>query len=73
MDGFNSSFQSSFFCHTGHALNYTLQNIFQPNVGMRADSENIVVLITDGQSTDDVDSPSQELKDAGIEVYVVGE
>ncbi|XP_036937295.1 scavenger receptor cysteine-rich type 1 protein M160-like isoform X3 [Acanthopagrus latus] len=58
--------------YTGHALSYTLQNIFQPNVGMRADTENIVVLITDGQSTDDVDSPSQELKDAGIEVYVVG-
>uniref|UniRef100_A0A671X0S2 Uncharacterized protein n=1 Tax=Sparus aurata TaxID=8175 RepID=A0A671X0S2_SPAAU len=58
--------------YTGSALNHTLQNIFQPNVGMRADPEKIAVLITDGRSTDDVDSPSQALKDADIEVYTVG-
>ncbi|XP_073346053.1 CD5 antigen-like isoform X2 [Pagrus major] len=57
---------------TGLALNYILKDIFQPNVGMRADSEKIAVLFTDGESSDLVDSPSQELKDAGIEVYTVG-
>ncbi|XP_073345296.1 collagen alpha-1(XII) chain-like [Pagrus major] len=59
--------------NTGRALKYILQNIFQPNVGMRADSEKIAVLITDGESSDLVDSPSQELKIAGIKVYTVGE
>uniref|UniRef100_A0A671Y302 Uncharacterized protein n=1 Tax=Sparus aurata TaxID=8175 RepID=A0A671Y302_SPAAU len=58
--------------NTGRALKYILQNIFQPNVGMRADSEKIAVLITESDSSDDVDSPSQALKDAGIEVYTVG-
>ncbi|XP_044034113.1 scavenger receptor cysteine-rich type 1 protein M130-like isoform X1 [Siniperca chuatsi] len=57
---------------TGSALNYILQNNFKPNVGMRADSQKIVVLITDGMSIDDILLPSQNLKDAGIELYAIG-
>ncbi|XP_035853137.1 collagen alpha-1(XII) chain-like [Sander lucioperca] len=58
---------------TGRALNYTLQNNFKPNVGMRADSKKIAVLITDGESRDDAILPSQKLKDAGIEIYAIGD
>ncbi|XP_038591636.1 collagen alpha-1(XII) chain-like [Micropterus salmoides] len=58
---------------TGKALNYTLQNNFQPNVGMRADSQKIAVLLTDGQSQDDTRLPSKKLKDAGIEIYTIGD
>ncbi|XP_028424312.1 scavenger receptor cysteine-rich type 1 protein M130-like [Perca flavescens] len=57
---------------TGRALNYILPNNFKPNVGMRADSKKIAVLITDGESYDDVILPSEKLKDAGIEIYTIG-
>ncbi|XP_049420339.1 collagen alpha-1(XII) chain-like [Epinephelus fuscoguttatus] len=57
---------------TGPALDYILQNNFKPSVGMRADSQKIAVLITNEESGDDVPLPLQNLKDAGIEVYVVG-
>ncbi|XP_078019623.1 matrilin-1-like [Epinephelus lanceolatus] len=58
--------------YTGKALDYILHNSFKPNVGMRADSQKIAVLITDGKSTDIAHIPSQNLKDAGIEVYAIG-
>ncbi|KAL7371606.1 hypothetical protein ABVT39_001960 [Epinephelus coioides] len=57
---------------TGKALDYILHNSFQSNVGMRADSQKIAVLITDGKSQDDTLLPSQNLKDAGIEIYAIG-
>ncbi|XP_028424315.1 scavenger receptor cysteine-rich type 1 protein M130-like [Perca flavescens] len=56
----------------GRALNYTLKENFKPNVGMRADSKNIAVLITDGESNDDTLLPSMKLKRAGIEIYAIG-
>ncbi|KAF1373398.1 hypothetical protein PFLUV_G00238450 [Perca fluviatilis] len=58
--------------NTGRALNSTLQNNFKPNVGMRADSKKIAVLITDGEANDNTLLPSQKLKDAGIEIYAIG-
>ncbi|MEQ2249533.1 hypothetical protein ILYODFUR_030316 [Ilyodon furcidens] len=57
---------------TGRALNYILHRSFKPNVGMRADSKKIAVLITDGESADDVMPPAKNLKDTGIEIYVIG-
>ncbi|XP_039645325.1 uncharacterized protein LOC120551803 isoform X3 [Perca fluviatilis] len=57
--------------NTGRALNSTLQNNFKPNVGMRADSKKIAVLITDGEANDNTLLPSQKLKDAGIEIYAI--
>ncbi|XP_049420340.1 scavenger receptor cysteine-rich type 1 protein M130-like [Epinephelus fuscoguttatus] len=57
---------------TGRALDYILLKNFQSNVGMRADSQKIAVLITDGESQDDTFLPSQNLKNAGIEVYAIG-
>ncbi|XP_067433202.1 collagen alpha-6(VI) chain-like [Thunnus thynnus] len=58
--------------NTGKALNYILDNNFKPNVGMHADSHKIAILITDGESSDDVSLASQHLKDAGIDVYAIG-
>ncbi|XP_035534688.1 collagen alpha-1(XII) chain isoform X2 [Morone saxatilis] len=57
---------------TGMALNYILQNNFKPNVGMRADSRKIGVLITDGKSQDEIVFNSQNLRDNGIELYAIG-
>lgn len=57
----------------GAALKHILHSNFKPNVGMRADSQKIVILITDGDSQDDVTVPLQDLEDTGIEIYVVGD
>ncbi|XP_053197814.1 collagen alpha-1(XII) chain-like [Scomber japonicus] len=56
----------------GKALQHVLSNNFKPNEGMRADSQKIVLLITDGRSTDDVSLASQYLRDSGIEIYAIG-
>lgn len=61
------------FLVTGKALTHILRNQFKPNVGMRPDSKKIAVLITDGASYDDIELPSKNLKDSGIEVFVIGE
>ncbi|XP_042253059.1 collagen alpha-1(XII) chain-like, partial [Thunnus maccoyii] len=58
--------------YTGEALKHILHNNFKPNVGMRADSHKIAILITDGKSQDNVSLASQHLRDTGIEVYAIG-
>ncbi|CAI5657931.1 unnamed protein product [Oreochromis niloticus] len=58
--------------YTGKALTHILRNQFKPNVGMRPDSKKIAVMITDGASYDDIELPSKNLKDSGIEVFVIG-
>lgn len=58
---------------TGAALEHVLHIDFKPNVGMRSDSRKILILITDGESQDNVTDPSQNLRDTGIEIYTVGE
>uniref|UniRef100_UPI003AAE1D4A collagen alpha-1(XII) chain-like n=1 Tax=Centroberyx gerrardi TaxID=166262 RepID=UPI003AAE1D4A len=57
---------------TGMALNYILENNFKANVGMRADSRKIGVLITDGKSQDEIVYNSQNLRNQGIELYAIG-
>lgn len=62
------------FCSiTGKALKYILHNNFKPNVGMRADSHKIAVLITERESDDSVTVPLRNLKDTGIKVYIIGD
>ncbi|XP_077361549.1 collagen alpha-1(XII) chain-like [Festucalex cinctus] len=57
---------------TGAALTFVLQNSFRPEVGSRAGVAKVVILVTDGMSTDNVTLPAQALRDAGIEVFAVG-
>ncbi|XP_062981009.1 collagen alpha-1(XII) chain isoform X2 [Elgaria multicarinata webbii] len=57
---------------TGMALNFIFRNNFKPEVGMRPGARKIGVLITDGKSQDDILSPSQKLRDMGVELYAVG-
>ncbi|XP_044193615.1 collagen alpha-1(XII) chain-like [Thunnus albacares] len=61
-----------YFCHTGRALSHIQYDLFQPNKGMRSDSQKILILITDGESQDDVSLDSQRLRDDGIEIYTIG-
>ncbi|CAH2306267.1 collagen alpha-3(VI) chain [Pelobates cultripes] len=60
--------------NTGAALNFVRTNFFTTSAGSRI-SENIpqiLVLITGGQSRDEVAQPSLELKRAGILTFTVG-
>ncbi|XP_044206245.1 collagen alpha-1(XII) chain-like [Thunnus albacares] len=61
-----------YFCHTGEALWDIQYEFFKPNMGMRSDSQNILILITDGESRDNVSLHSQHLRDDGIEIYTIG-
>ncbi|XP_073677634.1 collagen alpha-1(XII) chain-like [Garra rufa] len=57
--------------HTGLALTRILENSFKAESGSRPDVPKIVILITDGESRDDVLSPAQRLRDAGIELFTI--
>ncbi|XP_042601735.1 collagen alpha-1(XIV) chain-like [Cyprinus carpio] len=57
---------------TGLALKYILENSFKAESGSRPDVPKIGILITDGKSVDDVLSPAQTLRDAGIELFAIG-
>ncbi|TKS89294.1 Collagen alpha-1(XII) chain [Collichthys lucidus] len=56
---------------TGSALKHVLHNNFRPDVGMRADSRKVLLLITDGETQDETCAPSQHLNDTGIQVYTI--
>ena len=62
-----------YFCHTGTALIDIRYLFFQPDKGMRSDSQKILILITDGKSWDDVSLPSQHLREDDIEIYTIGD
>ncbi|XP_064192308.1 cochlin [Anguilla rostrata] len=55
---------------TGDAISYTLANLFQPHEA--SSSRDFLIIITDGQSYDDVGGPAQTVKSEGITVYSVG-
>ncbi|XP_044210408.1 collagen alpha-1(XII) chain-like [Thunnus albacares] len=55
---------------SGDHLGYTLDRLFKPTAGMRADSQRIAVLITDGESSS-LDRASQLLRDISIEIYII--
>ncbi|XP_014854108.1 PREDICTED: cartilage matrix protein-like [Poecilia mexicana] len=57
---------------TGKALEHILNHSFKPTAGMRPDSKKVAILITDGESQDDVQLPAKNLKDTGIEIYIIG-
>ncbi|CAI5445506.1 unnamed protein product [Caenorhabditis angaria] len=55
--------------NTGQALRLTLEKGLQ---GARAGIPKVAIVITDGQSQDDVSEPSQLLRDADVMVYAIG-
>ncbi|XP_039918299.1 LOW QUALITY PROTEIN: collagen alpha-1(VII) chain-like [Hirundo rustica] len=57
---------------TGHAISYALKELFQPSRGMRPGFPHILVLVTDGQSQDDVLPPARAAHDLGLRVIAVG-
>ncbi|KAM4902080.1 uncharacterized protein FYW23_002737 [Sylvia borin] len=57
---------------TGHAISYMLEELFQPSRGMRPGFPHILVLVTDGQSQDDVLPPARAAHALGLRVLAVG-
>ncbi|XP_066175632.1 collagen alpha-1(VII) chain-like [Sylvia atricapilla] len=57
---------------TGHAISYVLEEVFQPSKGMRPGFPHILVLVTDGQSQDDVLPPAKAAHALGLRVLAVG-
>lgn len=56
--------------NTGSALEFALDNGFQGSRGGTVPK--VVIVITDGQSQDDVAEPAQRLRDAHVMVYAIG-
>ena len=59
----------SFEIKIGKALVLAQQHLFSP---LPTSKHNVLLLVTDGFSTDDVDRPAIELKRRGIEVFCLG-
>uniref|UniRef100_A0A670YK30 Collagen type XII alpha 1 chain n=1 Tax=Pseudonaja textilis TaxID=8673 RepID=A0A670YK30_PSETE len=57
---------------TGMALSFILRNNFKTEAGMRPGAKKIAVLITDGKSQDDINIPSDRLKEQGVEIFAIG-
>lgn len=57
----------SFFI--GKVLNFAQEHLFSR---VPSGKQNVLLLITDGVSYDDVTTPSTELKRRGVEIFVVG-
>ncbi|XP_054255740.1 LOW QUALITY PROTEIN: collagen alpha-1(VII) chain-like [Indicator indicator] len=57
---------------TGRGITYMLKELFQPSKGMRPGFSHVMVLVTDGQSQDDVLPPARAAHALGIRVIAVG-
>ena len=55
------------------ALTFILENSFKPEAGSRDGVPKIGILITDGKSQDDVIPPARSLRQAGIQLFAIGE
>ncbi|XP_067844647.1 collagen alpha-1(XII) chain [Heptranchias perlo] len=58
--------------NTGRAMTYVREKIFVPEKGARYNVPRVMVLITDGKSSDAFKAPAKKLRDAGVEVFAVG-
>ncbi|GCB63830.1 hypothetical protein scyTo_0013254, partial [Scyliorhinus torazame] len=58
--------------HTGKALKYILEDTLSIQKGARPGIHKVVVMITDGQSSDDVAADAEQLRQNGITVLVLG-
>ncbi|CAI5661505.1 unnamed protein product [Oreochromis niloticus] len=57
---------------TGAALHFALKNIFTEEKGSRKDVPKVAVVITDGESQDNVTEQAIALRRAGVTVFAVG-
>ncbi|XP_076129262.1 collagen alpha-1(XII) chain isoform X2 [Alosa pseudoharengus] len=58
--------------NTGRAMTYVREKIFISNRGARTNVPRVMILITDGKSSDAFKDPAVKLKNADVEVFAVG-
>ncbi|CAK6978662.1 collagen alpha-1(XIV) chain isoform X4 [Scomber scombrus] len=57
---------------TGRAIQHVKENIFTAEAGMRRGIPNVLVVLTDGRSQDDVNKVSKEMQMEGYIVFAIG-
>nr|XP_002129893.1 P-selectin-like isoform X1 [Ciona intestinalis]XP_026692609.1 P-selectin-like isoform X2 [Ciona intestinalis] len=57
--------------HTGKAINHAVDIVLAPGNGNRVNARDIVLVITDGKSQDDVGGPALRLRQTGATVFVL--
>ncbi|KAM7384842.1 hypothetical protein PAMA_011955 [Pampus argenteus] len=57
---------------TGRAIQHVKENIFTEEAGMRRGIPNVLVVLTDGRSQDDVNKVSKEMQMEGFIVFAIG-
>uniref|UniRef100_A0A4W3HLK4 Collagen alpha-1(XII) chain n=1 Tax=Callorhinchus milii TaxID=7868 RepID=A0A4W3HLK4_CALMI len=58
--------------NTGRAMTYVRNKVFVVEKGARFKVPRVMVLITDGKSSDAFQVPAERLRDAGVEIFAVG-
>uniref|UniRef100_A0A8C1SU59 Collagen, type XII, alpha 1a n=1 Tax=Cyprinus carpio TaxID=7962 RepID=A0A8C1SU59_CYPCA len=58
--------------NTGKAMTYVREKIFIPARGARDNVPRVMVLITDGKSSDSFKNSANKLRDADVEIFAVG-
>ncbi|TRY92824.1 hypothetical protein DNTS_024890 [Danionella cerebrum] len=58
--------------NTGKAMTYVREKIFVEGRGARDNVPRVMVLITDGKSSDSFKDPANKLRDADVEIFAVG-
>ena len=52
--------------NTGGALRYALNRVSSSRMGSREDAKEVVIVLTDGKSQDDVAVPAMKLRNKGV-------
>nr|XP_021484130.1 collagen alpha-1(XII) chain [Meriones unguiculatus] len=58
--------------NTGKAMTYVREKIFVPNKGSRSNVPKVMILITDGKSSDAFRDPAIKLRNSDVEIFAVG-
>lgn len=58
--------------NTGKAMTFVREKVFVENRGARSNVPRVMILITDGKSSDAFKDPSQKLRNSDVEIFAVG-
>ncbi|EPY83208.1 hypothetical protein CB1_000591007, partial [Camelus ferus] len=58
--------------NTGKAMTYVREKIFVPSKGSRSNVPKVMILITDGKSSDAFRDPAIKLRNSDVEIFAVG-
>uniref|UniRef100_A0A8C9QXQ4 Collagen alpha-1(XII) chain n=1 Tax=Scleropages formosus TaxID=113540 RepID=A0A8C9QXQ4_SCLFO len=58
--------------NTGKAMTYVREKIFVPDKGARTNVPRVMILITDGKSSDAFKDPAARLRSSDVEIFAVG-